>query len=261
MNIIEQFMQSIAKEMTPPPAYGTFHIILIGVGLTLCISLAWLCRKFDDKKNKILLLTFAGVLIASEIFKQLFLFYVIEDHAISWGEFPFQMCSMPMYLCPIAVFCNNERVERTLYSFMMCFNLLGGFAGVFEPSGVFLEQVPLTVHAIAWHYSLVFLAFYIIFSHRAGRTKQDYFDMVKLFVVLCFIAFVINTLLGITVGAVVDMFFVGPNPTTTIVFNSIAAKFGWAASTVIYIPVTSLAAGVIFRLSNLRRRKGKEVQS
>lgn len=261
MNIIEKLMWALECEMTPPPAYGLFHIILIVVGLTLCISLAWLCRRFDEKKNKILLLAFSGVLIASEIFKQLFLFYVISDHSIAWGEFPFQMCSMPMYLCPIAVFCGNERVKRAAYGFMMCFNLLGGFAGVFEPSGVFLEQVPLTVHAIAWHYSLVFLAFYIIFSHRAGHTKEDYLDIVKLFVILCFIAFVINTLLGITVGEEVDMFFVGPNPTTIIVFNSIAAKFGWTASTVIYVPVTSIAAGVIFKLSNLGRRKGKEVQS
>lgn len=255
MNIIERFMQSIAADMTPPPAYGTFHIILIIVGMTLCISLAWFCRKFDDRKNKILLLCFAGVLIASEIFKQLFLFYAVEDHAISWGECPFQMCSMPMYLCPIAVFCKNERVSRALYSFMMCFNMLGGLAGAFEPSGVFLDQVPLTVHAIAWHFSLIFLAFYIIFSHRAGRTKRDYFDMVKLFVCLCFTAFIINTLIGITVGAEVNMFFVGPTLSPIIVFNAISEKFGWAASTVIYIPVTSLAAGVIFRLGGLRGNK------
>ena len=107
----------------------------------------------------------------------------------------------------------------------------------------------------------IFFAFYIIFSHRAGHTKEDYFDIVKLFVLLCFIAFVINTLIGITVGEEANMFFVGPSPTNIIVFSSIAAKFGWAASTVIYIPVTAIAAGVIFRLSNLGRRKGKEVKS
>ncbi len=256
MNFIEKLTWALECEMTPPPAYGLFHIILIAVGLTLCISLAWLCRKFDDRKNKILLLSFAGVLIASEILKQVFLFYVIEGGAISWGELPFQMCSMPMYLCPIAVLCKNERVKRACYGFMMCFNLLGGFAGVFEPSGVFHGQVFSTVHAIVWHYSLVFLAFYIIFSHRAGRTKQDYFDVVKLFIGLCFIAFIINTLIGITVGASVNMFFVGPTPSPIIVFNAIARRFGWTASTVIYIPLTSLAAGVIFRLSGINA-KGK----
>ena len=249
MNIIEKVMWALECDMTPPPAYGLFHIILIVAGLTLCISLAWLCRNFDDRRNKILLLSFAGVLIASEIFKQAFLFYVIEGGAVSWGEFPFQMCSMPMYLCPFAVFTKNERLRRAAYGFMMCFNLLGGFAGVFEPSGIFLTQVPLTVHAIAWHYSLVFLGFYIIFSRRAGSTRQDYFDVVKFFTALCFIAFIINTLIGITVGAEANMFFVGPNPAPIIVFNSIALKYGWAASTVIYIPLTSIAAGAIFALN------------
>lgn len=252
--MIEQFMNTISVEMTPPPAYGAFHLILIFAGLTFCISMAWLCRKFDDKQNKIFLLCFSGVLIASEIFKQLFLFYAVEGKAISWGEFPFQMCSMPMYLCPIAAFSKNERIRRAAYGFMMCFNLLGGFAGVFEPSGVFLTRVPLTVHAIAWHYSLVFLAFYIIFSHRAGSGKKDFFDVVKLFVLLCFVAFVINTLIGITVGAEVNMFFVGPNPAPIIVFNNIALKYGWVASTAIYIPITSAAAGAVFVLGNLKRK-------
>ena len=254
MNIIERFMNFVAVEMTPPPAYGAFHIALIIIGMTLCISLAWICRKFDDRKNKLLLLSFAGVLILSEIFKQVFLFYIVEDGSICWGEFPFQMCSLPMYLCPVAVLCKNERIQKACYGFMMCFNMLGGLAGVFEPSGVFLEYVFLTAHAIVWHYSLVFLSFYIIFSHRAGREKKDLFDIIKLFVGLCFVAFVINTLVGITVGDKINMFFVGPNPSPIIVFDKIAKTFGWVASTVIYIPVASLTAALIFRLGSLGRK-------
>jgi uncharacterized membrane protein YwaF len=262
MNIIESFMNSIAREMTPPNAYGTVHIILIVVGLTACISLAYLCRNLGERGNKILLLSFAGVLILSEIFKQLFLYYVLCDSSICWGELPFQMCSLPMYLCPIAVFAKSERVKRAAYGFMMCFNLLGGFAGMFEPSGIFLKQVPLTIHAVAWHVSLVFLGLYIMFSGRAGRDPKEFGDVVKTFLVCCFIAFVINTLVGITVGDKINMFFVGPNNSPIIVFNTISKKFGWVASTVIYIPVTIIAAGAVYWLSckvrDLReRRKGK----
>lgn len=241
--------------MTPPPAYGTLHILMIVIGMTLCISLAWLCRKFDDRKNKILLLAFSGVLIASEIFKQLFLYFVICNNSICWGEFPFQMCSLPMYLCPIAVLSKNKRVQKMCYGYMMCFNLLGGLAGVFEPSGVFHDQVALTIHAVAWHYSLVFLSFYLNFSHRSGTTMAEYKDIVKLFVATCFIAFIINTLIGITVGAEVNMFFVGPNPAPIIVFNTISAKYGWAASTAIYIPICCIAAGLIFSLGKIRSKK------
>ena len=252
-------MWALEAEMVPPPAYGLFHIILIVVGLSLCITLAWLCRNFDEKKNKILVLSFAGALIASEVFKQLFLFYVIEGGAVSWGEFPFQMCSMPMYLCPLAVFARKERFRRAVYGFMMCFNLLGGFAAVFEPSGIFLDQLPLTVHAILWHYSLVFLGFYLIFSRRAGKTMQDFYDVLKLFLVLCYVAFFINILIGITTGESVNMFFVGPNPSPLIVFNTIARRFGWTACAMIYIPLTASAAGVIWQIQSFFRTRNKTV--
>ena len=252
---MEKLMNALAGTMTPPTAYGTVHIIIIIVGFAITISAAWFLRGLDERRNKMLLLIYAGVLIASEIFKQIFLYYVLCDGAICWGEFPFQMCSLPMYLCPIAVFTKNERLRDACYSFMMCFNMLGGLAGALEPSGVFHEHIVLTVHAVAWHFSLVFLSCYIIFSRRGGVSKQCYYDTVKLFVICCFIAFVINTLIGITVGVATNMFFVGPTPTSIIVFSDIASKYGWAASTVIYIPVTSLAAGFIFWLNQLKKEK------
>lgn len=160
-----------------------------------------------------------------------------------------------MYLCPIAVLCKSERIKRAAYGFMMTFNMLGGLAGVFEPSGVFHSRVFLTAHSVVWHYLLVFIAFYVLFSGRSGWERRDYFDLVKLFCVLCFTAFLINTLIGITTGAVVNMFFVGPNPAPIIVFSDIANKYGWVASTVLYIPLTSMAAGVIFYLGGLLSKK------
>ena len=248
-------MFALGGKMTPPPAYGTVHIIMLIVGFAVTISAAWFLRKLGDRGNKILLLTFAGVLIASEIFKQVFLYYVLCGGSICWGELPFQMCSLPMYLCPIAVFTKNERLRSACYSFMMCFNMLGGLAGVLEPSGIFLKYTALTIHAVAWHFSLVFLAFYIIFSKRGGTTRETLFDTVKLFVLCCFIAFVINTLVGITVGDEINMFFVGPNIPPTVILEDVATKFGWVASTLCYIPAASLAAAIIYRLSQIGRKK------
>ncbi|MGM9642581.1 MAG: hypothetical protein ACI3XI_05160, partial [Eubacteriales bacterium] len=115
MNIIEKIVTAVAIPMTAPKAYGTFHILLMIFGLTIAIGLAWLFRNFDDKKNKILLLTVSGVLIASEIFKQFFCTYALFDGVYHFHELPFHMCSVPMYICPIAVFCKNERVRRAIY--------------------------------------------------------------------------------------------------------------------------------------------------
>ncbi|MGM9642834.1 MAG: hypothetical protein ACI3XI_06455, partial [Eubacteriales bacterium] len=144
---------------------------------------------------------------------------------------------------------------RAIYGFLMSFNLIGGLGAVFEPSGTFHSWVFLTAHSITWHYLLVFLGFYIIFSHRMGKTKADFFDTFKLFCILAYIAFCINTLVGITTGDLIHMFFVGPNPSTLIVFNTIAEKFGWVASTVVYVPLLTLAAAAFFALGQIGRPK------
>ncbi len=258
MNFIEKIIQAVAVPMTTPKAYGTFHILLMIFGLIAAVGGAWACRRFDEKKNKILLLTFSGVLIASEIFKQFFCMYAINGGEYYWYEIPFQLCSMPIYLCPIAALCKNERIRTACCGFMMTYNLLGGFAAVFEPSGIFHGWIFLTAHSIMWHYSLVFLGFYILFSRRGGKTLHDFLDTVKLFCLLCFIAFVINTLVGITTDYLIQMFFVGPNPPSIIVFNTVAEKFGWMASTVIYIPIVSLGAGLMFRLAQIGKKRIKE---
>ncbi len=258
MNIIEKIVRSAALTIPTPKAYSTFHILLIVFGLIAAIGLAWLFRRFDAKKNRILMLSFSGVLIVTEIFKQFFCMYVINGGEFYWYELPFQLCSMPIYLCPLAALCKNERIERACYGFMMTYNLIGGISAVFEPSGMFHSWAFLTAHSVFWHYSLVFLGFYIIFSRRGGKTMRDFLDTVKLFCVLCFIAFAINTLVGITTDYLIQMFFVGPNPPTIIVFSTIAQKFGWAASTVIYIPLLSLAAGIMFALAQIGRKKIKE---
>ena len=57
---MEGLMNLISAPMTPPQAYGTFHIVLMIVGMTFCISMAWLCRRLDEKKNRVLLLSIAA---------------------------------------------------------------------------------------------------------------------------------------------------------------------------------------------------------
>ena len=146
-----------------PGMFSWFHFLWLGIMVIACVVMGLtVARKHSVKADRITISVFSVILIGCEVFKQLFLFYVIEGGAVSWGEFPFQMCSMPMYLCPLAVFTKNERLRRACYGFMMCFNLIGGLAGAFEPSGIFLDQIPLTVHAILWHYSLVYNSSYML---------------------------------------------------------------------------------------------------
>ena len=102
--------------------FGGFHIILTIVSVLAAVMAAWFAARFvpgsassggvvagvDPKNSKrrldmILLLT--GMLLAMlETFKQIYLYFSSGSSAYDWWYFPFQLCSVPMYLCALVPF-------------------------------------------------------------------------------------------------------------------------------------------------------------
>ena len=113
------FLQSILRmtawPMTPPVPYSAFHILLTLFGAGFAFSFA---RVFGKKIRSMAspepyfrhILFSCGVLLAlMELYKQAFL-YVIEFHGhFDWWYFPFQLCSIPMYICLAAPLLHSEK--------------------------------------------------------------------------------------------------------------------------------------------------------
>lgn len=94
--MLATFFESISWPMEPPPAYGAFHILFTLIGFAVCGFSAWKLRNVSDKTACHILFACGLVLTLSEVFKQFFCYYVIADGTYHWGEFPFQLCSIPM---------------------------------------------------------------------------------------------------------------------------------------------------------------------
>ncbi len=245
-DFFDRLMAATAWEMIPPTPYGAFHLIFTLAGFALCAWIAWKLRKLGEKGNRIFLLSCGIFLILTEIYKQLFYYFYIGGGSYQWWIFPFQMCSVPMYLCVIAPLLKPGKVQQAMYNFMMVFNLLGGLMAFIEPSGIIHGYWTLTLHAFIWHMILVLIGFYLAVSNRGGRTMADYRSAAVTFVLLCLIAFAINLLLRQVSGGSVNMFFVGPSNSSLLVFKQISEYFGWYVSTLLYIPTVCLGAFGIF---------------
>lgn len=86
--------------MVPPRPYSAFHICIMAVGFLAAVLAAYFLSRKTERKFFIRLLFFCGVILAaSEIYKQLFLYYVVNQEQYDWWYFPFQLCSLPMYFC------------------------------------------------------------------------------------------------------------------------------------------------------------------
>ncbi len=257
--MISQWMYATAWKMERPAAYGSFHLIFSVVGIALCVILAYFLRNLGEKGNRRLLLGLGIFLILSEIYKQVFHYYVFGNGSYQWWIFPFQLCSVPMYLCVIAPLLKQGMIQKSMYNFMMIFNLLGGFMAFVEPSGICHEYWTLTLHAFIWHMLLVFIGLYLAFSGRGGKTMKDYRYAAITFVVLCVVAFCINVIFRDVSGGSINMFFVGPSNSSLVVFKDISETFGWYVSTLLYIPVVCLGAYLIFLPFHLHSKKKQQI--
>ena len=225
--------------------YGAFHILYFLVGIAICILVSYKLRNINEKQNKILLYSLGGILLVTEIYKQFFYYYVLGHGSYQWWIFPFQLCSIPMYLCFIAPNVKNIKVQKAIYNFMLAFNLMGGFISFFEPSGLIHEYVTLTAHAFLWHMLLVFIGIYLGMSKRAGTVLKEYKGAIITYVNVCVIAFIINILLH-NMGDI-NMFYVGPYLNSPIiVFKNISQKYGWYVNTPIYMACNIFASYIFY---------------
>lgn len=243
---LDRFMTATAWEMTPPKAYGPFHLIFTFVGVFLCILIAWRLRNLGERGNKILLCGVGAFLMLTEVYKQLFYYHYIGNGSYQWWIFPFQLCSVPMYFCVIAPFLKKGKVQSGMYHFMTTFNLLGGLMAFIEPSGIIHGYWTLTLHAFIWHMTLVFVGFYLLASGRYAQTRKDYLSAMVTFLCLCVVAFSINLIFRDVSGGSINMFFVGPSNSSLIVFKQISEACGWYVSTLLYIPTVCLGAYILF---------------
>ena len=261
ISFFETLIEATAWGMEKPKAYGPFHLIFTFVGLAVCVFLAYLLRHTGKRGNKAVLLSVGIFLALTEIYKQLFYYYYIGDHTYQWWIFPFQLCSVPMYLCLIAPFLKEGKVQSAMYHFMTTFNPLGGLMAFIEPSGIVHEYWTLTLHAFLWHMMLIFVGFYLIASGRGAKTMRDYRSSVFLFLVLAAMAFIINLIFWVPSDGDIKMFYVGPAISPLAVFEQIATTCGWYVNTPIYLAAVSLGAYLVFLPVYLRERRKEKALS
>ncbi len=244
--MLEQWIGATAWPMTPPAAYGPFHILFLLFGLGGSAAAAYGLRWCSPARCRRVLLGVGLFLMLCEAYKLLFYSYVIGRGSFQWWVFPFQLCSIPMYLCVAANLTRREAVRRAIYTFLCTYNLLGGFLALLEPSGLCHEYWTLTIHAFLWHTLLVFLGAFLIRTGNGPKSFVDFCRATVLFLILCLVAFCINLVFFRPSGGQINMFFVGPANNSIVVFRDIAARFGWYAATALYIPCVCLGAWLIF---------------
>lgn len=209
------------------------------------------------------------VMFFSEIWKQGCLTFFVNNGTYNWWYFPFQLCSIPMYILLFLPHTKKAGVQTALLTFLMTFGLLGGIAVFADTSGLHYPLRRLTFHAYAWHILLILIGilaavsrflllkdtegrqdFHLFSSHSENLSIfRDFQNAVLLYLLCCGTAIGINHIFGIY--GEINMFYINADyPMVQIIFSDLARCLGDIPAMILYVLLTILGAGILFLLWN-----------
>ncbi|MEG1582186.1 MAG: YwaF family protein [Clostridia bacterium] len=257
MNAFENFLKLINIKMETPTPYGWFHFLWLAIMIIASIVVGVYAKKATQKQNKIFLISISLIMIAFEIYKQLSFSFNVDSGAWSyqWYSFPFQFCSVPMYVMLLAGVLKEGKFRDCLYSFLGTYGLFAGMAVMLMPGDVFTSTLGINIQTMLHHSEMFVVGIYILAS---GKFKFDFKTLLKgfyVFLVVLGMALILNIIVfnsGVLNGQTFNMFFISPYfPCTLFGFSAIYGKVPYVIFLLIYIIAFTLASYIVLLISRL----------
>lgn len=193
---------------------------------------------------------FALYFCAAEAVKQSYLYFFYDPGVYDVWYFPFQLCSMPIYLC--AIYSRvKEPCRKVIATFLQDYGMVGGILALMYHEG-FTDQgsLLLALHGYSWHIVMLVLAMWIFGRGLSGETWRDFGHATLLFGILAGIAECINVLLHGYGDC--DMFYITPyHLSSQPFFRSVDAALGRPLGIAVYLGCIVFGAWIMHLLSRM----------
>lgn len=206
-----RLLEWLSYEMHTPSAYGTLNdswfqylttVIWLGFMVYAYVNL----RTLDPIKVKRLLFRTSMVLLVFEAYKQIIFTY--QAAAYQWYAFPFQFCSVPMYLMIGQKFARG-RLQTALWQFLQMYGLFAGFAVVLVPVAIYTSTIGINVQTMVHHGAIAYVGWILLLNHKG--TRSMFMDATLVFVGVTVLASAMNTVFNATGNTqTFTMFFLNP---------------------------------------------------
>lgn len=239
-------MSFIFKET--PRLFGLVHISFLILIILFNIVLNSYVRNLKEDRLLKLLHYIGLAMLVSEVFKQIFCFYYVFDKTINLWFFPWQLCSMAMYLSFIAIYLNKNK-QNTILVYLSTFSIVGTIIALILPYDMLRDQIPLVFHSFIYHGLIISIGIIAIHILK-NRNNYNFRSSIILFIITAFIAEIINVIAHYLIHDIKrepDMFYINPfMQTTQPIFGCIAAKYGNTIEIIIYLSSIIIGSYLIY---------------
>ncbi len=181
----------------------------LGIAVLATVAAVKRLKNASDRQLRRFLLTFAGLLLSFEIYKQL-IFSFHDDWNYQWYIFPFQFCSTPMYIALIAGFTKNKIVQQAFINFLGTYGLFAGLAAMLYPNDVFVATIGINIQTMVHHGAMMVVGIALL-ANKVKLIPSSILSATAVFSILVTIAILLNFAHNswIAVGTF-NMFYINP---------------------------------------------------
>lgn len=260
-------------------------LLCIFIGALSIIGIIYLAKYIKkNEKNKLLnivLFIYGLIFLSLEIYHEVNRYFTLGHYDFS--SFPFQFCSIPIYICLILPFIKKESIRTPFFYYLGIFCLIAGFVPIFVSQGQLCRwsNVFDTIRSFVWHILILQVAIlslvYVRIGHNLKLTYKYFLESVGIFISITVIAQILNVILHFSGGVnyvptdgrhykdvtntplfdpdVASLFYISPFFVSNMpVYSRIWLDFGWVVNYVAYVFSFSLLAGVVYITNYLVRR-------
>ena len=233
-----------------PSLFGVGHIVALLIIIVFNIAIYFVLRKLDEKALLKILNRLGIIMIVAEAFKQWFCYVYVFEGEVNLWFFPWQLCSMAMYLSFLTIYLKGKAQDAALV-FLATYSLAADIIALALPYDMLRPQIVLFVHSFAYH-GLVIAESMIAIMILTKRKRTAFLPATILFLAMAAVAEAINVVSHAVINDIhrePNMFYITLSyPTTQPVLHDIAVNYGIPVEIALYLGLIILISYIAFRV-------------
>ena len=267
MNVLGEIIKVLDMKMDTPQPYGWFHLLCCALTIIVTMIICILC-KHKTRRQVIAIVFGTAILVAVlEIYKQINFTFSFDGKEISsdflWFAFPWQFCSMPMYVGLLAGIFRKGKIHEALCAFLATYSIFAGVCVMLYPVTVFVDTIGINIQTMVCHGSMITIGAYLLYTGYVKMEHRTILKALPVFVVAVLVAMTMNEIAyytGLLETDEFNMFFISRHCAPSLPVYSIVQEvlpYPWCL--IIYVVAFTLAAYLILLISMAVRKAIKSM--
>lgn len=267
--LVSSFLGLTHFEWEKPQIFGAFHLSMLALCLLLSVFALILLRNLSVRGLDRLIFGAGLLLLALELYKQLYHWCVIGNGSYNFGILPFQFCSWALYCYLLIPLLPSGRIKEAFYDFCALYLTMGGCIVMGYP--MLYREIPLCLHTMLWHSVMIAVGIVILSRRRYGhRYFSEMLPSTLIFLGTLTLAMLLNlALTPLTAASAqpLNLFYMSPYQTNNyILISDVREHFGWFWSLCCYVLLFVFVGATLMwtlgcLIGFLRRKKTAKIEA